>query len=73
MPDTITIRLPGKLQKLLDIVAKSEKTSSNEIIREAIVRYLAVRRFKQLRKQVLHFTEAVLPEHIDGSICRNKK
>lgn len=58
MPDTITIRLPEKLQKELDIVTKGEKTSRSEIIREAIARYLAVRRFKQLRKQVLPFAEA---------------
>mgnify|MGYP001565132904 FL=1 len=58
MPDTITIRLPKKLQKELDIVTRSEKASRSEIIREAIARYLAVRRFKQLRKQVLPFSEA---------------
>ena len=58
MPDTITIRLPKKLQKELDIVTRSEKASRSEIIREAIARYLAVRRFKQLRKQVLPFAEA---------------
>lgn len=58
MPDTITIRLPKKLQKELDIVTKGEKASRSEIIREAIARYLAVRRFKQLRKQVLPFAEA---------------
>lgn len=58
MPDTITIRLPKKLQKELDIVTKGEKTSRSEIIREAVIRYLAVRRFKQLRKQVLPFAEA---------------
>lgn len=58
MPDTITIRLPKKLQKELDIVTRSEKASRSEIIREAIARYLAVRRFKQLRRQVLPFSEA---------------
>ena len=58
MSDTITIRLPKKLQKELDIVTKGEKASRSEIIREAITRYLAVRRFKQLRKQVLPFAEA---------------
>ncbi len=58
MPDTITIRLPKKLQKELDIVTKGEKASRSEIIREAIASYLAVRRFKQLRKQVLPFAEA---------------
>ena len=58
MSDTITIRLPKKLQRELNSAAKSEKTSKSEIIREAIARYLAVRRFKQLRKQVLPFAEA---------------
>lgn len=58
MPDTITIRLPKKLQRELDIVTKNEKASRSEIIREAVARYLAVRRFKQLRKQVLPFAEA---------------
>lgn len=72
MSDTITIRLSSKLQKLLDTVTKSKKTSRNEIIIEAITRYLAIRRFRQLRKQVLPFTEAVLSEHINKSICRDK-
>lgn len=58
MPDTITIRLSKKLQRELDIVTKGEKASRSEIIREAVARYLAVRRFKQLRKQVLPFAEA---------------
>jgi len=58
MKDTITIRLPEKLQKKLDIVAKTEKTSKSEIIRDAIARYLAVKRFQQIRKKVLPFAEA---------------
>jgi predicted transcriptional regulator len=58
MENTITIRLPKKLQKELDIMAKTEKTSKSEIIREAIARYIAVKRFQQLRKKVLPFAEA---------------
>lgn len=58
MPDTITIRLPEKLQKELDVVTKAEKASRSEIIREAITRYIAIKRFQQLRKQVLPFAEA---------------
>jgi metal-responsive CopG/Arc/MetJ family transcriptional regulator len=58
MTDTITIRLPEKLQKELEIIIKAEKISKSEIIRDAIVRYLAVKRFQQLRKQVLPFAEA---------------
>ncbi|HBR22612.1 MAG TPA: CopG family transcriptional regulator [Nitrospiraceae bacterium] len=58
MADTITIRLPEKLQKELECVVKAEKTSKSEIIRDAVTRYLAVKRFQQLRNQVLPFAEA---------------
>ncbi|MBI5681817.1 MAG: ribbon-helix-helix protein, CopG family [Deltaproteobacteria bacterium] len=58
MTETITIRLPEKLQQELELVVKKEKTSKSEIIRDAVSRYLAVKRFKQLRKQVLPFAEA---------------
>lgn len=58
MKDTITIRLPEKLQKELEKVVKEEKTSKSEIIRNAVSRYLAVKRFQQLRKKVLPFAEA---------------
>lgn len=58
MKDTITIRLPEKLRKELEIVVKAEKTSKSEIIRDAVARYLALKRFQQLRKKVLPFAEA---------------
>lgn len=58
MEDSITIRLPKQLQKELDMVVKAEKTSRSEIIREAIARYLALKRFQQLRKRALPFAEA---------------
>jgi len=58
MKDTITIRLPEKLQKELDSVVKEEHTSKSEIIRDAIERYLALKKFRQLRKKVLPFAEA---------------
>jgi metal-responsive CopG/Arc/MetJ family transcriptional regulator len=58
MKNTITIRLPDKIQKELDQVVKTEKASKSEIIRNAIERYLAIKRFQQLRKKVLPFAEA---------------
>ena len=58
MSETITIRLSEKLQQELKTVVRLEKTSKSEIIRDAISRYLAVRRFKQIRKRVLPFAEA---------------
>ena len=58
MKNTITIRLPEKLQKELEKVVKTEKTSKSYIIRDAVARYLALKRFQQLRKRVLPFAEA---------------
>ena len=58
MRDTITIRLPEKLQRDLNRVVKAEKTSKSDVIRDAIERYIAVKRFQQLRKKVLPFAEA---------------
>ena len=58
MKNTITIRLPDKIQKELDKVVKTQKASKSEIIREAVERYLAIKRFQQLRKKVLPFAEA---------------
>ena len=56
--NTITIKLSKKLQKELAMVVGEEKTSRSNVIKEAIARYLAVKRFRQLRKQVLPFAEA---------------
>jgi len=58
MRGTITIRLPEKLQRDLDRVIKAEKTSKSDVIRDAIERYIALKRFQQLRKKVLPFAEA---------------
>ncbi|NWF97481.1 MAG: ribbon-helix-helix protein, CopG family [Nitrospirae bacterium] len=58
MKETITIRLPANLQKELNNVVKADRTSRSEIVREAVSRYLALRRFQQIRKKVLPFAEA---------------
>jgi metal-responsive CopG/Arc/MetJ family transcriptional regulator len=58
MAGTITIRLPEELEKELDTVTREEKASRSEVIREAIARHLAIKRFKQLRRHVMPFAEA---------------
>ena len=58
MRGTITIRLPEKLERDLERVVKTEKASRSDIIRDAIERYIALKRFQQLRKKVLPFAEA---------------
>lgn len=58
MKETITIRLPEKLQKELEMVVRADKSTKSDIIREAVSRYVAAKRFHQLRKKVLPFAEA---------------
>ncbi len=58
MPCSITIRIPEKIEKELESIVKDEKISKSVVIREALERYLSVKRFRQLRKKVLPFAEA---------------
>lgn len=58
MGKSITIRLPKKMEEELEQVVRAEHHSKSEVIREALARYLAVKRFRQLRKKVLPFAEA---------------
>ena len=58
MPGSITIRIPQKIQKELEAIVKDEKISKSAVIREALERYLSIKRFRQLRKKVLPFAEA---------------
>ncbi len=57
MRDTITIRLPKKMQKELEVISKTERRSKSEVVRDAIAQYLTIKRFQQLRKKVLPFAE----------------
>ena len=58
MSSTITIKLPDKLEKELEAVLKSERTSKDKIIKDALSRYLSVKQFQLLRKKVLPFAES---------------
>ena len=58
MKGTLTIRLPEPMQHELDEIAQEEHLPKSDIIRDALSHYLAVRRFRRLRSQVLPFAEA---------------
>ena len=58
MSNTITIRLTNNLEKNLNIVVQQDKISKSDIVRDALKRYLSVRRFRQLRNKTLPFAEA---------------
>lgn len=55
---TITIRLPDALKSELDVLCRQEKRSVSDIVRESLRRYIAVERFRGVRKKILPFAEA---------------
>lgn len=58
MPDTITVRLPKKLRQNLESLSRDEDIPVSDLVRDSLRRYIALRRFQKLRKQVLPFAEA---------------
>jgi metal-responsive CopG/Arc/MetJ family transcriptional regulator len=56
--NNITVRLDDDLLPLLDELRKSSGQTRSEVIREALKRHLARRRFEQLRRRVMPFAEA---------------
>ena len=58
MRQTLTIRLPDDLREELLKISNSESKPISDLVRESIQRYIAIYRFRQLRKSVLPFAEA---------------
>jgi len=56
--DTLTIRLPDDLRGDLDKLSEELSKPVSDIVRESIRRYVAVERFRSLRKKTLPFAEA---------------
>ncbi|HRV30391.1 MAG TPA: ribbon-helix-helix protein, CopG family [Kiritimatiellia bacterium] len=55
---TITIRLPDALKSELDVLSRQEERNVSDIVRESLRRYIAVERFRGVRKKILPFAEA---------------
>jgi predicted transcriptional regulator len=55
---TLNVRIPERLRRDLEKVAKSEDRPVSEVVRESLRRYVAVQRFRSLRKKTLPFAEA---------------
>jgi len=56
--NTITVRLDEDVLPILDEVRKASGQTRSEVIREALKRHLALRRFEQLRRRAMPFAEA---------------
>ena len=55
---TLTIRLSGELWSELDKISRDEKKPVSDIVRESLRRYIAIERFRAVRRKILPFAEA---------------
>ena len=56
--NTITIRLPDELRSDLQKLSQEQSKPVSDLVRESIRRYVAVEKFRALRKKTLPFAEA---------------
>jgi predicted transcriptional regulator len=56
--NTLTIRLPDDLKADLQKISRQQNKPVSDVVRESIRRYVAVERFRALRRKVLPFAEA---------------
>ena len=55
---TLTIRLPDSLKGDLDKLSRRENKAVSDMVRESLRRYIAVEKFRAVRKKILPFAEA---------------
>jgi predicted transcriptional regulator len=55
---SITIRLPEDLREDIAEISRQQDRPLSDLVREAIRRYVAVEKFRALRKKTLPFAEA---------------
>lgn len=55
---TLTIRLPEALKTELDEISREEHKVLSDIVRESLRRYVAIEKFRSVRRKMLPFAEA---------------
>jgi predicted transcriptional regulator len=55
---TLTIRLPDELKSDLQKLSQEQNKPVSDVVRESIRRYVAIEKFRAIRKKVLPFAEA---------------
>lgn len=58
MGNTLNIRIPESLRKELQEVCRQQHRPASEVVRDSLRRYLAIERFRSLRRKTLPFAEA---------------
>jgi len=56
--NTLTIRLPDELKAELQEISARQHVPVSDLVRESIRRFVAVEKFRALRKRTLPFAEA---------------
>ena len=56
--NTLTVRIPTDLRSELRDISQEQRKPVSDLVRESIRRYVAIERFRALRKKVLPFAEA---------------
>lgn len=56
--NTLTIRMPDKLRAELKRISRQQNRAVSDVVRDSVRRYVAIERFRALRKKVLPFAEA---------------
>jgi predicted transcriptional regulator len=56
--NTLTIRIPDELRADLVEISSRQSVPVSDLVRESIRRYVAIERFRALRKRTLPFAEA---------------
>ena len=56
--NTLTIRIPDKLRADLKRISRQQNKPVSDVVRDSVRRYVAIEKFRTLRKKVLPFAEA---------------
>ena len=56
--NTLTIRIPDELRSDLQKISTRRSVPVSDLVRESLRRYVAIERFRALRKRTLPFAEA---------------
>ena len=56
--NTLTVRIPDELRADLQEISSRQNLPVSDLVRESIRRYVAIERFRALRKRALPFAEA---------------
>lgn len=58
MSENLNIRIPDELRLELLSLSKSEHVPLSDLVRESLREFVAIRRFRRLRKRILPLAEA---------------